>query len=645
MNDIGLKDSVFSDKSLLIKPVALEMTFFAVLAIIFHIPVWGTILGGLVAVIGVLLMSFNTYRICKKSIQEHGFNFSQSVLLAFTQALIVATFFLFFFTITSIAFYEIVYPNYFPTLMEDTISSLGQEDRIFYESMGYETSSWFFIITVFFLFIPVLAGAVLYRVLLALVISGMSLQAKPASARIMVLAGITVLAVVILDSGLTGFVLFSAGQKGVFEALGNMEENGYPGFGDLFGSGFKEMELLDGKIEAYEFDRDYAYFSIAFRYNKSSPKKLDLKSLNLVKEGKGCTTVLFQRISRSNTAGHETESIFAENQEIELLYRDTLTIQGVLGGTECGMTQQDFNYNLFFTLTGNSGTTNESGRISGNYYIVETPDAGYYETKAFYNWQTGSYTASEENYLKAIELEPYARGYVIDLKTMYFEAEEYEKAAAFIDTVIARFSNEIELQYAGGRAYHQIGNYEKAREYLENTLELDSEHNGAKNLLFETYLAEKDYGNGKAKAYALLAGTPNDPDLYYYLGVFSVYQEDYAMAEENFEKCLELDADAIGCLDWLASAYANQEKYSETKETAEKGLEYYPEEPRFLYWLGVGQYYTGSIEEAISNLEKSLESEPTNAMAWLVLSYAYSDNKENEKAQEALRKYEELQAN
>ncbi len=244
-NETGFWQILKSDKGLFFWPILTESLFFIFLLFLHFIPIVGLVSTPF-ALVGFILISFNTYRICRKCIQQHGFGFLYSVLLSFTQALVVATVFLFSAVGLFFLFFNSIYPAFFPSqigyLMQDAANA----------NMQFSQVVWIALLGAIFIFVIDLVLAVVYRIALSLFFAGIFLRRNPLPAKglvlkkndnsVFVLAGLTVLIAVIAGAILVFAVFYGAGASGAFEAIkapANEEET----TGQISGDGFNQLDL------------------------------------------------------------------------------------------------------------------------------------------------------------------------------------------------------------------------------------------------------------------------------------------------------------------------------------------------------------------------------------------------------------------
>jgi putative PEP-CTERM system TPR-repeat lipoprotein len=93
-----------------------------------------------------------------------------------------------------------------------------------------------------------------------------------------------------------------------------------------------------------------------------------------------------------------------------------------------------------------------------------------------------------------------------------------------------------QLLMAGALSHHGLGNWEKARDYLNIALNRNPKNIGAKKLLASIYVETKDYARALSQLEALQRVVPDDPQVRYLLGSGHRAQHRYLQASELLEK-------------------------------------------------------------------------------------------------------------
>jgi putative PEP-CTERM system TPR-repeat lipoprotein len=93
-----------------------------------------------------------------------------------------------------------------------------------------------------------------------------------------------------------------------------------------------------------------------------------------------------------------------------------------------------------------------------------------------------------------------------------------------------------QLLMAAALAHHGLGNYQKAREYLDLLISRNARNLGAKKLLASIYVDTKDYGRALPLLESLQKSAPDDPQIMFLLGSVHMAQHRYVLATDLLEK-------------------------------------------------------------------------------------------------------------
>ncbi|MFT3734241.1 MAG: PEP-CTERM system TPR-repeat protein PrsT [Rhodocyclaceae bacterium] len=96
----------------------------------------------------------------------------------------------------------------------------------------------------------------------------------------------------------------------------------------------------------------------------------------------------------------------------------------------------------------------------------------------------------------------------------------------------------------GGVGHHGLGEFVKARAYLESVVNLNSRNLGARKLLASIYLDSKDYASVERTLDPILRGLPNDPQTLYLMGQMRLAQKRYVQASEMLDRALKAGGDS-----------------------------------------------------------------------------------------------------
>lgn len=123
---------------------------------------------------------------------------------------------------------------------------------------------------------------------------------------------------------------------------------------------------------------------------------------------------------------------------------------------------------------------------------------------------------------------------------------------------------------------------------------------------------------------AALAGTPNSPDIHFWLGVAYFRNGNYLEAEREFKAVTILDHSQVRAHYNLGAVYFRQKKWDQAAEAFLKAAEIDPSQRAHLYLnVGLSYYKQGAANDAVIWFQKALQENPappTERMARVMLN-------------------------
>ena len=159
------------------------------------------------------------------------------------------------------------------------------------------------------------------------------------------------------------------------------------------------------------------------------------------------------------------------------------------------------------------------------------------------------------------------------------------------------------------------------------------------SLLAAAFGLRKDPQEGLPLIRQAITSSPNDPNLWYYLGWFQFCSNDYLNATESLKKAISLGADHAESWLYLASSYNATNEADKAYECFKKSLQFNPEPSvSASAWRGVGHLLIskGQYNEAVQAGENSVRLKPDYSEGWTLLGSAYLITGEVNKAITAL---------
>jgi len=190
-----------------------------------------------------------------------------------------------------------------------------------------------------------------------------------------------------------------------------------------------------------------------------------------------------------------------------------------------------------------------------------------------------------------------------------FQLQEYRLAAESYEAFLETFPQEKGYAFRAGLCYYGVGNYQKAKERLEQVLK----------------------------------AAPNAPEANYYLGSVLIELKQVAEAEPYFQAELKNDPTSFKAVTKVAYLHYLKGEDEECRKWLERSFGLNPNWFESHVVKGLLHSRRGENEQAIQSFEKAVQQEPGYPKAYYQLSIAYKRAGSNEKAQQALETYNRLQ--
>jgi tetratricopeptide (TPR) repeat protein len=208
-------------------------------------------------------------------------------------------------------------------------------------------------------------------------------------------------------------------------------------------------------------------------------------------------------------------------------------------------------------------------------------------------YQRTEYTASLQ--ILAGDSAPDDAGYFLTGQN-YFMLGDYRKAAEFFEKALALNPSRSEYELWLGRTYGRRaetgswltapGNASKARQCFEKAVALDPHNADAMNDLFDFYLNAPGFLGGgidKAEALAGRIATERPPEYHFELAQLADRRKQYAVAEAEYRRALELAPNQVGRVLDLAHYLAKRGRFEESDALFSQAEKLAPDAPRVAF--------------------------------------------------------------
>jgi tetratricopeptide (TPR) repeat protein len=194
------------------------------------------------------------------------------------------------------------------------------------------------------------------------------------------------------------------------------------------------------------------------------------------------------------------------------------------------------------------------------------------------------------------------------LITLYARNQEFDKAHARIDQVLASFPNVASLHYLKAQAFGYQHNVQGSEAELKRALELDSNYLPAYSALGALYINSKQEDRAIAEYQKIIALRPDNAMPYTLIGILEDQRKNYDVAIENYRKAIEKDPNSVIAANNLAWLYAVTGKgnLDEAVRLAQGVVQKNPNVAGFIDTLGWVYYKKNLHTAAVEQLQKAV---------------------------------------
>jgi Flp pilus assembly protein TadD len=217
----------------------------------------------------------------------------------------------------------------------------------------------------------------------------------------------------------------------------------------------------------------------------------------------------------------------------------------------------------------------------------------------------------------ALDLDPKLDIARVALGDLYRQIKRWDAAIAAYSQVGRDSIYHRPAQLSIAECYRLQEKNSDAEAMLRKVIDEDPSDISAAQQLGQLLRSTKDFG-GAAKAYSVAIDRlgkvePEDWQLFYYRGISYERAKDWAPAEKDFLKALELSPDEPFVLNYLAYTWVERrERLDQALPMLEKAVKARPDEGFIVDSLGWAHYMLGHYGEAVTHLERAVQLAPTD---------------------------------
>ena len=177
-----------------------------------------------------------------------------------------------------------------------------------------------------------------------------------------------------------------------------------------------------------------------------------------------------------------------------------------------------------------------------------------------------------------------------------------------------------------GKAYRELGEYDKAIDAFQNAIALDDEHHHAYNNLGLVYTDLRLFALAIDMFLAALELSPGNPAFYNNLGYAYDMTDRFEEALDAFQNAIETEPTFVDAYYNMANAYLHREMYQDAIQNYEAALEIEEGDADTYFNLGLAYEENEDFLRAIQSYETGLSLDDSDAEAYYRLAQAYQKN-------------------
>jgi tetratricopeptide (TPR) repeat protein len=186
---------------------------------------------------------------------------------------------------------------------------------------------------------------------------------------------------------------------------------------------------------------------------------------------------------------------------------------------------------------------------------------------------------AEKEYQQALALAPDSSDALAALTNFYMGQKRFADAESLLRRLVVLRPNDVAAHLQLGRMLAIAGKNDEAAAEMEAGFKLDPEDNKAARDLADLYADSGKYAEAQKLYVALLGPHPNDADLHYAVGRMLLKQKQFAPAEQELLRTVQLKPDLGSAYGDLAVAADENKDYALAIKAADARAKFLPEVP------------------------------------------------------------------
>lgn len=218
--------------------------------------------------------------------------------------------------------------------------------------------------------------------------------------------------------------------------------------------------------------------------------------------------------------------------------------------------------------------------------------------------------AALEKFQNGAAIDPTVSQTYASIATVYLDMQQFEDAKQAISQAVDIDPENPKVLIVAGQIFSRHGDCNVAADYLKRAVDAEPNNTAAIRALASTYYDCDDL-DGAIITYESAISKETDTsikcDLYFNLGVLYNQDDNFALAELNFQQVMDLCPDDSEALIGIAIAYRNAEKWRQAERVYRELIAIESDNPDHYKGLAVCLYQQGEMEDAEYYLGKADE--------------------------------------
>lgn len=274
--------------------------------------------------------------------------------------------------------------------------------------------------------------------------------------------------------------------------------------------------------------------------------------------------------------------------------------------------------------------------------INKTNDAEYYYKRGFLYIKLGIVKDGVNDLVKADEISPNLRARLM-LSDVYINQQEYEKAVEYLEKAISLNSNFPSLKVKLAEVYKKLGDNKKYISLLESIVDefTGKEKTYILRQIAASFYEIKDYDKALKYFNLILQDSPEDTQALFYAGIASEAKGETDKAIEYYEKAYNVRNDYSEPLKRIAYLFFMKKEYSKAISYLDKVMES-GKDIEFFRLRSAVYENMGDIEEAIKIVNEGLGKNPESEELLFTYAVLKEKAKDYEEVIKTLKKLIEI---